>query len=277
MTGAASTGALDGIAWTEAGQGAPALLFVHGYGCAREDWDAQVATLRHRHRCVAMDLPGHGCSAAFDRGTMPGIARTINALRRALRLDPVVLVGHSLGARNVIDACLMQPDGVAGLIFVDGRFYDGDPDELRPRIAALVEGENFVPFLRRTFHSMFTPGFDPATMSRAADRAASLDPAFGRRLFVESSMWDSTRGRDALAALRVPLLHIQSSDMDSDRRMISLKPDSRTPFMQTVARLVPGAELAVVPDTLHFPMLEKPDAVTALIAAFLDRLAGAAS
>ena len=41
----------------------PTLLFVHGFACAHDDWDAQVNALSPRYRCVALDLPGHGASA----------------------------------------------------------------------------------------------------------------------------------------------------------------------------------------------------------------------
>ena len=44
------------------GAGDPPIVFVHGFACAHEDWDAQVAHLSPRHRTVAVDLRGHGAS-----------------------------------------------------------------------------------------------------------------------------------------------------------------------------------------------------------------------
>ena len=44
------------------GKGRPAVVFVHGFGCALSDWDAQVAHLSPRHLTVAVDLRGHGTS-----------------------------------------------------------------------------------------------------------------------------------------------------------------------------------------------------------------------
>ena len=41
----------------------PTLIFVHGFACTLEDWDAQVRGLSPRFRCAALDLPGHGGSA----------------------------------------------------------------------------------------------------------------------------------------------------------------------------------------------------------------------
>jgi pimeloyl-ACP methyl ester carboxylesterase len=42
------------------GQGRPPIVFVHGFGCAHSDWDAQVANFAPRHLTVAVDLRRHG-------------------------------------------------------------------------------------------------------------------------------------------------------------------------------------------------------------------------
>ena len=36
------------------------LVFVHGFGCSHEDWQAQRKALDDRHEVIACDLPGHG-------------------------------------------------------------------------------------------------------------------------------------------------------------------------------------------------------------------------
>ncbi len=46
------------------GDGSPPIVFVHGLGCAHDDWDAQVAHLSPRHQTVAVDLRGHGATTA---------------------------------------------------------------------------------------------------------------------------------------------------------------------------------------------------------------------
>ena len=48
------------IEHTRTAGGTPPFVFVHGFGCARSDWDAQVAHLKPRHETVAVDLGGHG-------------------------------------------------------------------------------------------------------------------------------------------------------------------------------------------------------------------------
>jgi pimeloyl-ACP methyl ester carboxylesterase len=254
------------------GSGAPALVFVHGFACALGDWQAQVDHFAPTHRCVALDLPGHGASPRVSHCSMPELAGAVNAVRKQATRGPVVLVGHSLGVRVVIDAYLAWPQDVAGLVLVDGRFYDGDPQEIAPRIAALVDGPGFAGFARTSFTGMFTERSDPAVRERIVERACGLDPAFGRELLIESILWDSTRGRDALRRIAVPVLHLQSSDIDANRRMVSLQPGMRTHFMEVVESLVPRATVRVVPGVGHFAALEAPAVVNAQIEAFLGTL-----
>jgi len=155
---ATRTAVLPGVevAHASAGSGSPALLFVHGFACAKEDWQGQFDHLSASHRCVALDLPGHGESTRVQACSMPQLAQAVNAVRAEAAPGPVVLVGHSLGVRIIIDAYLAAPQGVAGIVLVDGRFYDGDPQEIAPRIAALVDGPGFDEFARSSFTSMFT-------------------------------------------------------------------------------------------------------------------------
>lgn len=261
-----------GINYVATGQGSPTLLFVHGFACALADWDAQIAALSGRYRCVAIDLPAHGGSPLGAKRTMPDLAAVVNEIRDTVAPGPVVLVGHSLGVRIIADAYLARPDGVEGLVFVDGRFYDGDPVEVEARMARFVDSEGFEAFVRKAFAGMFTERADQAVRRHVVERAASMDPVYGRQLMLESIVWDSTQGRDALRRIKVPLLHLQSSDIDEQRRMTSLKPGMCTPFMALVEELVPGARVDVVPDVGHFATLDAPDVVTAQIADFLAGL-----
>src|SRR5271167_2571578 len=91
------------------GKGHPAVVFVHGFGCAHSDWNAQVAHLSPRHQTVTVDLRGHGASS----GTVAECS-----IEQALALSPAVLVGHSVGCRVVIEAALQTPTHACSLMGV---------------------------------------------------------------------------------------------------------------------------------------------------------------
>ena len=104
----------------ELGQGRP-LLFLHGVTANAFVWRPVMERLSARYRAVAIDQRGHGRSGLGRDGRFEAgaCARDVTDVAAALRAGPVVLVGHSLGARNAIAAAARRPDLVAGVIAID--------------------------------------------------------------------------------------------------------------------------------------------------------------
>jgi pimeloyl-ACP methyl ester carboxylesterase len=83
----------------DGGHGGTPVVFLHAFAGNTEQWTAQLAHLRHARRAVAIDLRGHGLSAApVNRDyAIPALASDIAAVADQLHLEDVVLVGHGLG------------------------------------------------------------------------------------------------------------------------------------------------------------------------------------
>ena len=95
----------------------PPLVLVHGITESRRSWDPVMAGLAASHDVVAVDLRGHGESAAtppFDLMTMAGDVHEVVA---AAGLAPPLLVGHSLGGMVVTAYAAMFP--CRGVVNVD--------------------------------------------------------------------------------------------------------------------------------------------------------------
>src|SRR5277367_6423709 len=89
------------------GAGKPPIVFVHGFGCAHGDWDAQVACFSPRHQTIAVDLRGHGASpGTAAECSIERCGADVAELMHVLDLAPAVLVGHSMGCRVVVEAAL---------------------------------------------------------------------------------------------------------------------------------------------------------------------------
>jgi pimeloyl-ACP methyl ester carboxylesterase len=262
------------INYKMSGSGIPTLLFVHGFNCALEDWAPQVAYLSPKFKCVVMDLPGHGGSPLAGRRTMAALTTAINEVKRQTASGKVVLVGHSLGVRLVMDAYLQSPEDVEGLILVDGRFYDGQPEEISKRLSDLIDEAGFAAFMQRSFARMFVESSASEVIAHVLQRAARIDPEFGREIFLESILWDSTRGRATLKRIEVPVLLLQSTDVDADRRMTSLQENSQTQYMQLVAELVRESTVKAVAGAGHFTMLDAADTVNREIEKFVVQILG---
>jgi pimeloyl-ACP methyl ester carboxylesterase len=112
---------IDGIAvHMEGPEDAPVLVMVHGWPDTCELWDAQVAALKDRHRCVRFTLPGFdpalprrpvGLQAMVDF-----IAQVVNTVSPG---QPVDLLLHDWGSVFGAQYAMTHPERVARVVTVD--------------------------------------------------------------------------------------------------------------------------------------------------------------
>jgi pimeloyl-ACP methyl ester carboxylesterase len=254
------------------GAGQPALIFVHGFGCSLDDWDAQLAGLSGRFRCVALDLPGHGGSARPETISIEAMADAVNVAKRNTGADAAVLIGHSMGTKVIREAYCRSREGVAGLVLIDGSMYPGEREVLLQRARERIAGTNFDAFVQGMFQDMFVESTDPAQRERIVTRALQMDPEFGRALFLATVGWDPLRGEETLRQIDVPLLLLQATFFGSDFKRQPLRPGISTPFMELLSRLVAKSEVKAITGAGHFPMIDVPDVVNRHIEEFCTRL-----
>jgi pimeloyl-ACP methyl ester carboxylesterase len=249
------------------GTQSPSLIFVHGFTCALEDWDAQAKALSPKFRCAALDLPGHGASAKPAHGSIASLAAAVNQVKEGVGRGGKILVGHSMGCRVIMEAYLQSRADVVGLVFVDGSMLGGDPEPgvkraqetARAGIDALIE---------RLFKDMFLEGSDPAVRERLVARAKKVDPLLREELFVDMVRWDLTKARDALKQIAVPVMVLQSTYFNNELKRVSLKPGMTTPWMDAIAASVPKSQAKVVPNAGHFCQIDAPRMVSEEIGKF---------
>ena len=106
------------------GAGRP-LLLVHGLGGSWRSWMTILPALSEMRDVVALDLPGHGETAAVaSSGTFRGLADSVEAFIGDQGLEGIDIVGSSLGARIVLE--LARRGTVGATIALDpGGFWRG--------------------------------------------------------------------------------------------------------------------------------------------------------
>jgi pimeloyl-ACP methyl ester carboxylesterase len=140
------------------GAGAPALVFVHGWSCDRSYWSPQVRHFAVRHQVVAVDLAGHGESGVGRQAwTMPAFGEDVTAVVERLRLESVVMIGHSMGGDVIVEAALDLSRRVAGLVLVDVYSSFEDP-------STHEEIQEFIVPFRQDFIASFGGCSCPARM-----------------------------------------------------------------------------------------------------------------
>lgn len=250
------------------GDGQPPVVFVHGFACAHGDWDAQVAHLAPRHRCVAVDLRGHGASTGSpEQCSIERYGADVAELLHAVELNSAVLVGHSMGCRVVTETALQAPARVGGVVFLDGsQFAAGMADALRDALAAPA---GYAAPVERWFREMFTADSNPAFAAAVVGRAALLPRAIGEHLITDLARYDITRLASSLADLRVPVMAIQATYSNERRERRPLRMGQTTPYLDMLRARIPAIRIEVIADAGHFPQLEQAAQVNALLKDFL--------
>jgi len=101
--------------------GATPVLIVHGLSFFSYDWIDIATSLSRDRQVVAMDMRGFGDSSwSPDQDySMDAFANDIDALLTHLTWERAVLMGHSMGGRNVTYYSSLHPERVERLILVD--------------------------------------------------------------------------------------------------------------------------------------------------------------
>src|SRR5574338_413127 len=228
--------------FARSGQGRPALLFVHGLGGSHSDWDGQREAFERDHEVVACDLRGHGAT--------PGRPQECS----------IEQCGGDVAAR-------LEPERVGGLVLIDGsRQAMGDADAAEEGARALLTARGYEAFMRPFFEAMFLER--SARSEAVVARALLLPPEIGTALFCSMARWDASRMEAALDVLRAPVLAIQSTYVNTERRRVPLQPGETTPWLDRLREKLNALSVEILPGVGHFPQLEVPDRVEALIARF---------
>ena len=252
----------------------PPLALLHGFTGSGATWESLRGALDARHTIIAIDLPGHGRSAAPDdpaRYALDRFADDLVTVLDALGMDRIALLGYSLGGRAALRFALRHPSRIAALIVESASPGIADAAERSSRRAAddaLAETierdgvESFVAWWERL----------PLWASQASLPEAARARLHGQRLDNRPrGLANSLRGAgagvdppvfDRLATLDVPALIIAGA---VDEKYVA--------GGQQMATALRAAHLAIVPDVGHATHLERPDAFAALVSGFLDRVA----
>lgn len=101
---------------------APAIVFIHGGGISGWMWGRQVSAFQDYH-VIVPDLAEHGKSMGEGTITIPDSARSIAELiRKNAAGGKAHVVGHSIGAKIIVELLSRYPDVVDHAIIVSALF-----------------------------------------------------------------------------------------------------------------------------------------------------------
>ncbi|MEN0057759.1 MAG: alpha/beta hydrolase [Bdellovibrio sp.] len=95
-------------------------VFVHGLMGYAQNWRRIISGLEATERCLAYDQRGHGRSFQPETGYAPeDYADDLYKITEELGWDSFILVGHSMGGRNVLNFASRFPEKITKLIVED--------------------------------------------------------------------------------------------------------------------------------------------------------------
>lgn len=100
--------------------GKPVLVLIHGLLSSLETFESLVPELQAHFDLLLVDQRGHGKSPAQGEDyTVDRMAQDLKALLDSLKMNKVILLGHSMGGRTVLRFGELYPDMVEKLIIED--------------------------------------------------------------------------------------------------------------------------------------------------------------
>jgi pimeloyl-ACP methyl ester carboxylesterase len=236
-----------------------ALLLLHGAGSNGHAWHYQYEQLGHRHSPIAPDLPGHGRSSGVEGlRTVADYAAFTLAFLDALKLDSIVVAGHSMGGAIAMELALRNPNKVKALVLIATAAKFDIPQERVETWRAVTMGRASQPF-NNDGYSPKTISTKPEIIREGWGEQIQTDPRVRWGDLVACSQVDL---RDRISRLEKPSLILAGAD------------DTITPpaGAESLKSKIKGAQLEVVPDSGHRLTTERPDVVSAAIEKFLDEL-----
>jgi pimeloyl-ACP methyl ester carboxylesterase len=266
----------DRLAVEVAGDGPAALIFMHGGGGGRCDWQVSLQHFEAAWRVVAFDFPGHGASntplAPRDASVSHLAQAGIELMRRHGR-STNALIGHSMGCWVALEAYRQAPALISALVLIECSLF---PSE-RPARQALIEAVRRIggkALLSQQYPDMFLPLSDPALVASCLKRLEGISPTFIENIIVSTIEWDGDHMADTLRSLEVPLLIVQSTGVDESGRRRPLASLSDSVWVQFVKACSPDAQVELIGNSGHFPQLDQPQAVNNAVERFLARVLG---
>jgi len=255
----------------------PVLLLLHGFPSSSFDWRA-LLDLEREHSVLAFDYLGFGLSdkpadVDYSLALQADIAEELVGRHAAGR--PVFLVGHDIGTSVANELMARDIDGslkmdVRGALLFNGSMIQGAASPtlaqrlLRGRLGPLASRLSSERFFRKQFGSIFSAQH-PLTDAEAADQWSLVARDEGQRLghklirYMDEREQKADRWHGAIRDWPKPLhLAWGMSDPVANERVLA-----------GVIALRPNAPLTRLDELGHYPQIERPEAISAVLKAAL--------
>ncbi len=259
------------------GEGAPLLLYLHGFPSSSYDWRPLLALRGEGEAALAFDFLGFGLSEKPRDHvyTLAWQADAVEELVRRAGSPPVFVVGHDMGTSVATELMARDLRGELGIEMSGALLFNGSMllhlakptlgqnllrSRLGPRFARLTNERGF----RAQFSRVFSAEH-PLSAAEAADQWALISHEGGQRIAHLTINYMNERERFT------ERWHGAIRDWPKPLTLAwGLKdPVARVAVLDGLRALRPGVEVIELPDAAHYPQIEQPELISAALDAAL--------
>ena len=109
------------VSYNDAGtDGAPAIIFIHGFPFNKSMWNGQIEALKTDYRVISYDVRGHGNSDLGVKDfSIELFGQDLILLMDALKIEKAILCGLSMGGYIALNAIGNYPERFTALVLSD--------------------------------------------------------------------------------------------------------------------------------------------------------------
>jgi 3-oxoadipate enol-lactonase len=257
--------------WYKTTGSGPPMLQIHGSAFGHRNFERMTPLMARHFETIDFDLPGYGESLGKPRpGGMEGLAEQVYEFLQVAGYDKVNLHGTSFGAMIGLTLAARHPELVDHLIlscFLAK--YDLAARLMRATWKRAARDSGMTAVTDLTSVAGFARGYYERPEAEAQFKAmyAAFSKTEPEAFIAGTETIERTDLSPLLPLVRAPTLLLAGEE------------DNMTPFnpapsgvgFSTIAKVIPGAELHVLPDCGHYLVLEQPDRAAELIVEFTGR------
>lgn len=268
----------------------PVLLFLAGMGCSAYIFGRFAPRFTNRFHVLALDRRGHGDSdypeTGYDADTL---TEDLRQFLDALKIDKVILAGHSMAYIELCHFTALYPERVLKLVFLDAA-YDNSSSESKAAfgknpLPKMMPGwpedfsgtiEDYIVEIKRRFAALAVVWNEPMDeQTRHTFQATSNGKVVDKMSDAISNAINDTLSSyvPEYSNIQVPLLSLfairDGSDYRSSDYMTEAQKDQVTDFFQTVLQpyqkryieqfqcKVPHARIVEIPKGHHYCFIKQ--------------------
>lgn len=250
----------------EGPEGAPMIIFIHGFPLNKSMWDKQLNSLKDDYRVIAYDIRGHGHSeVGVIDFSIDLFVQDLLSFMDALKIEKTVLCGLSMGGYIALNAIENHPERFSALILSDTNCTADTPEAKEKRMNTIVSiKENGV---EKLADDLLPNLFAPESFKSNSEEIAAVKemivtttiPSLNKSLHAMANRKETC---SKLAKIKVPTLILVGEE------------DTITPpeAASAMHEKIKDSSLKVIPHAGHLSNMENDDEFNSQLIKFMGSL-----